>query len=237
MRHDMETIRELTSKDLARISCSACNGCGQCCTGMGDTIHLDPWDTAALCAGLGADFTDLLENVVGLHVENGLILPHLLMREGSADERCVFLDDERRCGIHTFRPGICRLFPLGRNYHEPDYGYFVVEGGCEKPGKTKVRIDKWLGIPALSSYERFVADWHFLVRALQEKVMQGQGSAQGQDSAYNTRSDASYVRDLNRFFLGLFYEKSWPAKEASVLPGAAFYEEFYARLEQFRSVS
>ena len=230
----MENIRELTSKDLARISCSACSGCGQCCTGMGDTIHLDPWDVAALCAGLGADFTDLLENVIGLHVERGLILPHLLMREGNTDERCVFLDEERRCGIHAFRPGICRLFPLGRNYHEPDYGYFVVEGGCEKPGKTKVRIDKWLGIPALSSYERFVADWHFLVRSLQEKL------EQGSDASALTSYDTSYVRDLNRFFLGLFYEKSWPAEDSakdSVLPGAAFYEEFYARLEQFRSVS
>ena len=195
----MENIRELTSKDLARISCSACSGCGQCCTGMGDTIHLDPWDVAALCAGLGADFTDLLENVIGLHVERGLILPHLLMREGSTDERCVFLDEERRCGIHAFRPGICRL-----------------------------------GIPALSSYERFVADWHFLVRSLQEKL------EQGSDASALTSYDTSYVRDLNRFFLGLFYEKSWPAEDSaknSVLPGAAFYEEFYARLEQFRSVS
>lgn len=216
----METIRELSSKDLAKLSCSACNGCGECCVGMGDTIHLDPWDLAALTKGLGAEFTDLLEEVIGLHVERGLILPHLLMCEETTPGRCAFLNEENRCGIHGFRPGLCRLFPLGRNYTEQGFSYFVVEGGCDKPGKSKIRIEKWLGIPDLSSYERFTFIWHSLVRALQARLEQ--------------EPDASYVRDLNRFFLGLFYEKAYPVEDT--LPGKAFYEEFYKRLEQFKSL-
>ena len=27
-------------------------------------------------------------------------------------ESCTFLDENGRCSIHPFRPGICRLFPL-----------------------------------------------------------------------------------------------------------------------------
>ena len=47
----------------------------------------------------------------------------------------------------SHRPGICRLFPLGRQFDEEKTSYFIVPEGCVKGGLSKVRIDKWLGIP------------------------------------------------------------------------------------------
>ena len=40
-------------------------------------------------------------------------------------EACYFLNEEGRCSIHSFRPGICRLFPLGRFYEEEGFRYFL----------------------------------------------------------------------------------------------------------------
>ena len=45
--------------DLAKVYCEKCNGCGDCCHGMTDTIHLDPWDIYQLSAILGKSFEEL----------------------------------------------------------------------------------------------------------------------------------------------------------------------------------
>ena len=39
-----------------------------------------------------------------------------------------------------------------------------------KGGLSKVRIDKWLGIPDLPAYESFKAQWHSLVRLLKARI-------------------------------------------------------------------
>ena len=36
------TGRLYSASDMAKIYCEKCNGCGECCHGMTDTIHLDP---------------------------------------------------------------------------------------------------------------------------------------------------------------------------------------------------
>ena len=39
----------MTARDMAKLPCISCEGCGDCCRGMGDTVHLDPYDIAMLC--------------------------------------------------------------------------------------------------------------------------------------------------------------------------------------------
>ena len=56
----------LTSRDLARVSCSSCEGCGECCRGMDDTIHLDPYDLYELEKHLGKSFDELFDVRIGL---------------------------------------------------------------------------------------------------------------------------------------------------------------------------
>ena len=41
MNTDSSQNRRYTSSDMAKIYCEKCNGCGDCCHGMTDTIHLD----------------------------------------------------------------------------------------------------------------------------------------------------------------------------------------------------
>ncbi len=155
----------MTARDMAKLPCISCEGCGDCCRGMGDTVHLDPYDIAMLCKNLNCTFEDLLDIRIALHAEQGLAIPHLRMEEDRGC--CSFLGEDGRCGIHSFRPGFCRLFPLGRQYDGKGFQYFIVPGGCDMPGKTKIRIRKWLDIPDLPRYESFVSRWHYFVRDAQ----------------------------------------------------------------------
>ena len=183
----------MTSRDLAKIFCKACNGCGECCHGMDDTIHLDPYDIFMLTGNLKKSFSDLINVRIGLHVETGLVLPHLLMR--GENVCCTFLRNDGRCGIHAFRPGFCRLFPLGREYDGKTFRYFVTDGGCNIPGKTKVRIDRYLEIPDLKRYEAFVTTWHYFKKSLEEFLYDKQ--------------DAELNQRIALFILEMFYERPY----------------------------
>ena len=69
----------------------------------------------------------------------------------------AFLTEEGRCGIHPFRPGICRLFPLGRYYEENGFRYFLQVHECQKENRAKVKVKKWLDTPDLKKYETYIA--------------------------------------------------------------------------------
>ena len=146
--------------------------------------------------------------VIGLDVVDGLILPHLNMV--GKQERCSFLNEEGRCGIHSFRPGFCRLFPLGRIYENGSFQYFHQIHECRKTHRTKVKINKWLGIPNLKKYEQFVLDWHDFL----EKV--------GEEIRESNEEDA--VKQIGLSLLYVFYRKPYDFQRD-------FYEQFYEKLE------
>lgn len=167
--------RYFHANDLARIACPDCAGCGECCRGMGDTIVLDPYDAHQLAAGLGRPFASLIGNEVDLHVENGITLPHLAM--AAPTEACSFLGADGRCRIHTFRPGICRLYPLARDYQEEPLRYFILPGACKGHALSKVRIRNYLELPEISEYEAFKTRWHHFLKKAEDAAMKEKDEA------------------------------------------------------------
>ena len=162
--------RLYTAKDMVRADCHGCEGCSACCHGMGESIILDPYDVYRLEKMEGFSFAESIGRTIELNVVDGVILPNLMM--SGEKESCGFLDQEGRCGIHPYRPGICRLFPLGRFYEEGSFRYFLQKDECPK-ARTKIKLSKWLDTPELSRYEEFVLHWHYLVKDLEEKVSGG----------------------------------------------------------------
>ena len=106
-----------TSNDMVKMGCDDCSGCSDCCEGMGESILLDSYDIYQLTKNLGCSFDALLgggtlgQEVIGLGIVDGLILPHLNMV--GEWERCVFLSDEGRCKIHAFSSGILQTVSAG----------------------------------------------------------------------------------------------------------------------------
>ena len=150
------------SNDLVKADCGDCRGCFACCCGMGNSIILDPLDVHRLTTGLNQSFEALLASYLELNVVDGIILPNLKM-QGSR-ECCAFLNEAGRCTIHAIRPGICRLFPLGRYYENGSFRYFLQTHECKKANRTKVKVKKWIDTPELSKYETFVNRWHYYLK-------------------------------------------------------------------------
>ncbi|MBR4720084.1 MAG: YkgJ family cysteine cluster protein [Lachnospiraceae bacterium] len=150
------------SGDMVKIGCAECKGCSECCRQVDDTIILDPYDIYQLCKGLDSSFDKLMseepEPSIELGHADGLLLPHLKLSKASGG--CTFLSNEGRCTIHSFRPGFCRLYPLGRIYEDGSFSYFIQIHECPYPNKSKVKIKKWLGIDNLPAYEAFILKWH-----------------------------------------------------------------------------
>ena len=156
------------SSDMAKLGCNDCEGCSACCKGMGNSVVLDPYDVWRLSKGLGIPFASMIGKQVMLSVVDGLILPSLNMENETGV--CPFLNEVGRCSIHAFRPGICRLFPLGRYYHEDGFSYVLMTGECKKENRTKVKIAKWIGEPDLKAYETFVLQWKKVLTDTRKKI-------------------------------------------------------------------
>ena len=157
------------SSDMARLGCNDCEGCSACCKGMGNSVVLDPYDVWRLEQGLGIPFAQMIGTQVMLSVVDGLILPSLNMEATGA---CPFLNEKGRCRIHAYRPGICRLFPLGRYYHDEGFSYVLMTGECRKENRSKVKIEKWLGEPDLKKYEQFVLRWKEILEQARGRIQE-----------------------------------------------------------------
>lgn len=219
MRRDV-TLEEISDgrlyggNDMVKADCHDCEGCCDCCKGMGDSVILDPLDVHRLSKGLQKSVDQLLETDIELGIADGNILPHLRMT-GGQEERCVFLSGEGRCTIHAHRPGICRLFPLGRFYENGSFQYFLQIHECRKKNRSKIKVHKWLDTPQIKKYEKFVSDWHYFLLDVQEVL-------------YNTE-DAQLIRNLNLYVVNRFYRKPYE-------PERDFYEQFYQRLEEAKKL-
>ena len=162
-----------SSSDMARLGCGGCEGCYECCRDRAGVIVLDPWDIRELKNSLNYSFDGLMERgLVELSVIDKVVLPGLGVKPGT--DECVFLDERGMCSIHSARPGICRMFPLARLYHEDgSFSYFIQEGECPKSTGVKVKISKWLGYKDVRAYEAFVRKYHDALkklRSMQEEM-------------------------------------------------------------------
>ena len=192
--------------DMAKLGCGDCAGCSSCCCGMGQSIVLDPYDIYHLQAVTGQTFGQLMQEKLELHVEDGLILPSIRMQDDL--DVCGFLNPEGRCSIHAHRPGLCRLFPLGRSYDENGLKYFLLEDACQVQNRTKIKIKKWLGIEALPKYEQFLIVWHDLRKEVKAQIME--------------RQSDEFTHKVNVRLLETFYQQTYDV-------GRDFFSQFEER--------
>ena len=198
--------------DMVRAACNDCAGCSSCCEDMGDSIILDPLDIYELTANLACSFEDLLKKEIGLTVADGMILPNLKMTEENV---CPFLNQEKRCSIHGFRPGICRVFPLGRIYEDDHLDYFLQLDGCVKENRSKVKVSKWLDTQELKKNQKYLIDWH----AFRKKI----------EGILQEMEDENQKKTISMFLLNTFFMNPYDGK-------MDFYEQFYERMDRISCV-
>lgn len=198
--------------DLVRADCCDCAGCSECCRKMADTIILDPLDCFRLAQALSCSFDELLSGGrLELNMVDGIVLPNLKPRE--SDGCCPFLNAAGRCSIHAFRPGFCRMFPLGRYYQERTFSYILQTKECPK-NRSKIRVSKWLDTPELQLNQKFVGEWHYFLEDIYKSLIESPPETQ---------------RQAQLFLLHCFYRTPYTAEGE-----ASFYAEFAERLDRAR---
>lgn len=200
--------------DMVKADCNDCKGCFACCSGMGQSIMLDPLDIYNLTIGLHTSFEQLLADAIELNVIDGVILPNLKMT--SESDQCHFLDENGRCSIHRFRPGICRLFPLGRYYENGSFKYFLQVHECKHPNKTKIKVKKWIDITDIQKNQEFILKWHNFIEDIQNQISQ--------------IGDEELLKKIDMFILQHFYMERYNESED-------FYSQFDVRLTKAKEVT
>lgn len=220
MLRDMD-IKEISdgqlykNNDMAKLGCNDCEGCSDCCKGMGNSIVLDPYDVYRLTEHLNCTFESLIGEAFALTVVDGLILPCLAMK--GPQEACTFLNEQGRCSVHPYRPGICRLFPLGRIYGEDSFSYFLQTKECSKQNRTKVKIKKWLDTPNLEQYDAYILKWHKLIVELRNHVA----------SIIEKDGSEAEIKAISMGILQTFYMQAYRG-------GNDFFAEFESRYEKYQ---
>lgn len=202
-----------SANDLVKAGCGDCQGCSDCCRDMGNSIILDPWDVFHLTKGLSQSLQDLINaGKLQLNVVDGVILPNMSMATGA----CGFLDANGRCSVHAFRPGICRLFPLGRYYENGTFSYFLQIHECSNQNRTKVKVKQWIHVDNLNLYEEFIRLWHYFLLEVMEKIEKS--------------TDETWIKQVDLYILQAFFMKMYDSTSEE-----EFYEEFKERLQVAKS--
>lgn len=192
--------------DMVKLGCQECAGCSACCRGMGESIILDPLDVFRISNYLDRCFEELLGNEFELNVVDGIILPNLKMNE---EEACSFLNPEGRCSIHPSRPGICRLFPLGRYYEDHDFKYFLQKDECAKKNRTKVKVGKWIDVAEYDKNKQYLIKWHYFLNDMEAIIKE--------------KNDDNFAKQCCLLILRLFYMNPYDEHKD-------FYEQFEGRM-------
>ncbi len=200
-------------KDPVEVGCDGCQEEPACCRGMGSSIVLDPYDVYRITTNMDATFEQLLAHLVELNVVDGIILPNLKMT--GEKEACAFLDQKGRCSIHAYRPGICRIFPLGRYYENHDFSYILQIKECPCKATEPIKVGKWIDTPNLAKNKQFLIEWHYFLNDVEALIK-------------NTEADNT-VKRINLYLLNLFYGKRYDIE-------ADFYQQFHERIREARNV-
>lgn len=207
--HEISDGKKYGLDDMVRADCAGCAGCSACCRGMGKSVVLDPLDVHRLVMGTGMTFNMLLNEHLELNVVDGVILPNLKM--AGNDEACAFLNGEGRCTVHPHRPGICRLFPLGRIYEDGSFQYFLQVHECKKGNRSKVKVKKWIDTPEAKKYDRYISRWHYFLKDLQRIAREDE--------------EGTAAKTISMFVLKEFFVSPYAAEED-------FFEQFERRLKK-----
>lgn len=200
--------------DMAKVGCGGCEGCSDCCRTTGDSIILDPLDMYCLTIWSHKSFEDMIEKEIEIRSVDGMILPNIMEYDEAHPDRpegCPFLDENGRCSIYAFRPGFCRLFPLGRYYVDEAEGnkitngrkrgfyYFLQKDECTKKDaeRYEVKISDWIGAEDMDAYEKFICTWHFFLK--DTALQMARFPEQAQEQIARSVLQIFYVQPYDRF--------------------------------------
>ena len=136
--NDVKTFRENELKTPDSTFCFECKMCGGCCRRRKTPIVLTGADLFRMARALGVSVEEALRKNTTYYLGDQSHVPLYTLTERD-DGSCRLLR-KGRCMVHSDKPAVCALFPLGRitDARDGSITYFFTRPNC--PGANSERI-------------------------------------------------------------------------------------------------
>lgn len=149
-----------------------CTQCGACCVNRED-ILLTTKDVFRMAKKLGMTQKEFVEKYCDVYVGSDSRVPLVRLQPHGKDKRCPLLQN-KRCIVHSVKPSVCALFPLGRGMCFKDkqqeafeFSYFLQEINCGDCSE-EFTVREWLAQFGMQPEDEFSIQWMPFVSRLSE---------------------------------------------------------------------
>ena len=147
-----------------------CKRCGKCCHNRND-ILLNPLDLFKIANYFGKTPAEIVHRYCNLFIGSSSKMPIIKVQFIGTDNHCPFLFD-KRCSIHSCKPTVCALYPLGRTNGPPHdkhpngtTAYILQKINCGDQRETHIVRD-WLEDSGVPIEDPFFHKWTSFHNAL-----------------------------------------------------------------------
>ena len=192
-----------------------CNRCSKCCRERED-ILLTPLDLFKIAGYLKKSIQEVLEEYCETYEGRDSKIPIVRIKPREYRRTCPFARKEG-CLIHSVKPAVCALYPLGRmmtNEETNEFTYFLQPVPCGNKRQTQT-VRQWLDGFSILDEEAFNILWH-------QKISEISAILREIYSKYNFNHDAInsalllilYLRyDLSTDFMPQFIDSCAEAQQ------------------------
>jgi Fe-S-cluster containining protein len=139
-----------------------CKACNRCCRNY--FIRVNPYEILRLAQFLNLSATDFIEK----YVTPETALVH------KEDDTCIFLGPHG-CSVHSARPLVCRVYPLGRHISGSGEEHFfhmephpATEGVYGEEGTVGDYLNSQGALPFMEAADRYLSVFHRYYQVLAE---------------------------------------------------------------------
>ena len=156
----------LSRDDTFRFKCLAC---GKCCKHRED-ILLSPYDLFRIAKYLGIEVVKVIQEYCVYFIGTSSKLPVIVLNMQGAERKCPFLE-KGKCRIHSAKPSVCGMYPLGRIGTNEDYSfkYILQDVRCGTRDEEHT-VREWLGEFGLEESEKWFEEWQKVIMPLSERM-------------------------------------------------------------------
>jgi len=192
--HQQDILRNIDSYliGIDDIFAFKCRSCGKCCKNR-DDILLNPRDVFNIATALKITQEQVVEEYCETYIGKDSRMPVVRLRPKGKNKVCPLLEGGR-CIVHSLKPTVCALFPIGRivaSEHAPEeiglgnpneIKYIKNNADCGSR-KRKQTVRAWLEAFNIPIDDVFFIQWNKTIFQLMDIVKMYEGKSGVTDKA------------------------------------------------------
>ena len=156
-----------------------CDQCGKCCT-YRDDIILSPMDIFKMARELKITPVDFYHEYCVFNIGEHTRMPIVRLGSVGKDYHCVLLKNHK-CSVHTVKPAVCGMFPLGRymsfekdTYDQADFAtnkvkYLLQPPDCGDDSEEHT-VREWLSGFDINLEDEVFVEWQKAISQCGNKI-------------------------------------------------------------------